>query len=85
MNNLIIIAHPNRQSFCFNGIYKTIYKTLQEANQSIRVIDLYDDDFTSSKKDLVKSYTYLKAHPYALLSHTNLTQMLPMFLSISFN
>jgi len=56
MNNLIIIAHPNRESFCFNGIHKTIYKTLQEANESIRVIDLYDDDFTSSKKDLVKSY-----------------------------
>jgi putative NADPH-quinone reductase len=56
MNNLIIIAHPNTGSFCYNGIHKTIHKTLQEANESIRVIDLYGDDFTSTKLDLVKSY-----------------------------
>ena len=56
MNNLIIISHPKTESFCYNGIHKTIHKTLQEANESIRVIDLYGDDFTSSKHDLVKSY-----------------------------
>ena len=56
MKNLIIISHPNTESFCYNGIYKTIYKTLQDANESIRVIDFYSDDFTSSKRDLVKSY-----------------------------
>jgi putative NADPH-quinone reductase len=58
MNNLIIIAHPNKESFCYNGIYKTIEKTLQDANESVRVIDLYSDDFDSSKLDLVKSYKY---------------------------
>lgn len=56
MNNLIIIAHPNKESFCFNGIYKTIEKTLQDNNESIKVIDLYNDDFTSARRDLVKSY-----------------------------
>lgn len=56
MRNLIIIAHPKSESFCYNGIHKTIHKTLQEANESIKVIDLYGDDFTSTKPDLVKSY-----------------------------
>lgn len=56
MNNLIIIAHPNKESFCYNGIYKTIEKTLQDANESIKVIDLYSDDFDSPRRDLVKSY-----------------------------
>jgi putative NADPH-quinone reductase len=56
MNNLIIISHPNTESFCYNGIYKTIHTTLKEAGESIRVIDLYSDDFNSSKRDLVKSY-----------------------------
>jgi len=56
MNNLIIIAHPKPESFCYNGIYKTILKTLLKANESIKVIDLYSDDFTSSKHDLVKYY-----------------------------
>lgn len=56
MNNLIIISHPNTGSFCYNGIHKTIHKTLQEANESIRVIDLYGDDFTRHRIDLVEDY-----------------------------
>ncbi len=45
MNNLLIIAHPNKQSFCYNGIFKTIYNTLIDNKENIDVIDLYEEKF----------------------------------------
>jgi putative NADPH-quinone reductase len=45
MNNLIIIAHPDKQSFCHNGIFKTIYSTLTDNKENVSVIDLYEEKF----------------------------------------
>lgn len=45
MNNLIIIAHPDKQSFCHNGIFKTIHETLSANKENIDVIDLYEEKF----------------------------------------
>jgi len=45
MNNLIIIAHPDKKSFCYNGIYKTIYNTLTNNKENVDVIDLYEEKF----------------------------------------
>ncbi len=45
MNNLIIIAHPDKQSFCHNGIFKTIYNTLIDNKENVDVIDLYEEKF----------------------------------------
>lgn len=45
MNNLIIIAHPDKQSFCHNGIFKTVYNTLIEHKENVDVIDLYEEKF----------------------------------------
>jgi NAD(P)H dehydrogenase (quinone) len=56
MNNLIIIAHPNRESFCYDGIFKTIKYTLLDNNESVKILDLYNDDFTRPRTDLVQSY-----------------------------
>jgi putative NADPH-quinone reductase len=56
MNNLIIIAHPNKESFCYNGIYKTIKSTLIQNNESVKVLDLYSDDFSRPRIDLIQSY-----------------------------
>ena len=56
MNNLIIISHPNKESFCYSGIYKTILLTLLKNNESIKVLDLYSDDFTRPRADLIQSY-----------------------------
>lgn len=56
MNNLIIISHPNKESFCYAGIYKTIESTLLENNESIKVLDLYTDDFNRPRTELIKSY-----------------------------
>ena len=38
MNNLIIIAHPNKESFCYSGIYKTILLTLLKKNESVKEV-----------------------------------------------
>jgi len=61
MNNLIIIAHPDKQSFCHNGIFKTIRNTLIANKENIDVIDLYEEKFnvfgdvekTNLYKDLI--------------------------------
>lgn len=45
MNNLIIVAHPDKQSFCHNGIFKTVYDTLIDHKENVDVIDLYEDKF----------------------------------------
>lgn len=45
MKNLIIVGHPNKESFCYSGIYRTIEKTLIENGEEVEVIDLYTDQF----------------------------------------
>ena len=57
--NLIIIGHPDTDSFCYNGIYKEIEKTLKEQNQKIYVIDLYRDNFSRENKSLINDYKKL--------------------------
>jgi putative NADPH-quinone reductase len=61
MNNLIIIAHPDKNSFCYNGILKTIERILKQNEEQLHCIDLYEDNksfnFGSEKikqyKDLI--------------------------------
>lgn len=60
MNNLIVIGHPDQNSFCYNGIYKTIKKRLaDDSTQKIKVIDLYRDSFTRPRNKLIESYKKL--------------------------
>ena len=57
MKNLIVIGHPNKDSFCYNGIMKTIKRELNKHKEEIKIIDLYRDEFHSSdRKELMKSY-----------------------------
>ena len=44
MNNLIIIAHPDKNSFCYNGILKTIERTLIHHREELYRIDLYEEN-----------------------------------------
>ncbi len=44
MKNLIIVAHPDRKSFCYNGIMKTIKQTLDKNKEEVYVIDLYEEN-----------------------------------------
>ena len=57
MKNLIVIGHPNENSFCYNGIMKTIKRELRKHKEEIEIIDLYRDEFHSSdRKELMKHY-----------------------------
>ncbi len=59
MNYLIIIGHPDTNSFCYNGIFKTIKNEMIIKKKNFRVIDLYRDDFTRPRKKIIDSYKKL--------------------------
>jgi putative NADPH-quinone reductase len=60
MKNLIVIGHPDKKSFCYNGIMKTIKETLESNKEEICVIDLYKDNVKFDfAKDKVKKYKEL--------------------------
>ncbi|MDC0389112.1 NAD(P)H-dependent oxidoreductase [Flavobacteriaceae bacterium] len=56
MKNLIIIGHPDMNSFCYNGIFKTVKNELNTVNQETKTIDLYRDSFTRPRANLIKNY-----------------------------
>jgi NAD(P)H dehydrogenase (quinone) len=56
MKNLIVIGHPNKESFCYNGIFKTIKDELEKNEELVEVIDLYRDSFARPRTELVKRY-----------------------------
>jgi len=56
MKALIVISHPNQESFCYNGIFKTIQRTLEKSNAEVKVIDLYGDKLIRDEKELIQTY-----------------------------
>ncbi len=57
MNNLIIVGHPNKESFCYNGIVNTIADTLEKSKEDFYIIDLYSENKGFEfGKDKVKEY-----------------------------
>jgi|TARA_B100000900_G_scaffold407433_1_gene420136 putative NADPH-quinone reductase len=59
MKNLIVIGHPDKKSFCYNGILKTLKRELRKHKdkEELKVIDLYRDTFHSEdRKELMKGY-----------------------------
>jgi len=60
MNNLIIVGHPNKKSFCTNGIAKTIKETLEQFRENVWFIDLYEENKSFEfHKDKVTEYKEL--------------------------
>ena len=59
MKNLIIIGHPHKKSFCYNGIFKTIFDEISKSNQKLEVIDLYRDSFSRPRTKLIEKYKNL--------------------------
>jgi putative NADPH-quinone reductase len=57
--NLIVVGHPDKKSFCYNGIFKTILTELCKNNEEVEIIDLYRDDFSQPRKKIIKSYQKL--------------------------
>ena len=56
MKNLVIIGHPDKKSFCYNGIFKTIVEEINNSDQEIEIIDLYRDSFTRPRNNLIENY-----------------------------
>ena len=54
MRNLIVIGHPNEESFCYNGIFKTIKDELEKNGESVEVIDLYRSSFARPRTELIQ-------------------------------
>ena len=64
MNNLVIIGHPDKNSFCHNGIFKTISKILDDhPNQKLQTVDLYEDKLHRDKKELIEKYNNSSTRP----------------------
>jgi putative NADPH-quinone reductase len=60
MKNLIVIGHPNKDSFCTSGIANTIKETLEKNKQEVFVIDLYAENKTFEfHKDKISEYKQL--------------------------
>ena len=59
MKNLIIIGHPYKKSFCYNGIFKTIFNEINKSDQELEVIDLYRDSFSRPRTKLIEKYKKL--------------------------
>jgi len=59
MKNLVIIGHPDKNSFCYNGIFKTIVQEINNSKQDIEIIDLYRDSFTRPRNKLIEKYKRL--------------------------
>ena len=53
---LIVVGHPDTNSFCYNGIYKTIKQQLESNGEEYKTIDLYRDSFQRPRTDLIKTY-----------------------------
>ena len=56
MKNLIIIGHPDKKSFCYNGIFKTVLEEIKSSDQDYKVIDLYRDSFTRPRTKVINKY-----------------------------
>ena len=59
MKNLIVIGHPDKQSFCYNGIFKKVKIEIELRKEELEVIDLYRDSFLRPRKKLIKKYQSL--------------------------
>ena len=54
MKNLIVIGHPDKNSFCYNGIFKTIKSEIEIRKEDLEIIDLYRDSFTRPRDKVIK-------------------------------
>ena len=59
MKNLIVIGHPDQQSFCYNGIFSTIKSEIEASREELEIIDLYRDSFTRPRTDVIDRYKKL--------------------------
>ena len=54
MKNLVVIGHPDKNSFCYSGIFKTICNEISAKKEQLEIIDLYRDPFTRPREKVIK-------------------------------
>jgi len=59
MKNLIVIGHPDQQSFCYNGIFSIIKSEIEASGEELKIIDLYRDSFTRPRTAVIEKYKEL--------------------------
>tara|TARA_B100001142_G_scaffold329884_1_gene394904 strand:+ start:2477 stop:3091 length:615 start_codon:yes stop_codon:yes gene_type:complete len=59
VKNLIIIGHPDKKSFCYDGIFKTVLNEVKLSKQDFEVLDLYRDSFTRPRTKVINKYKNL--------------------------
>ena len=57
VKNLVVIGHPDKNSFCYSGIFKTICTEISAKKEELEIIDLYRDPFTRPRDTVIKKYT----------------------------
>jgi putative NADPH-quinone reductase len=57
--HLVVIGHPDKTSFCYNGIFKTITKQLKDNNEVFEIIDVYEDKLHRDREELIEEYKKL--------------------------
>lgn len=57
--HLVVIGHPDKKSFCHNGIFRTIIRQMKKYNSDYKIVDLYEDKLHRDRKDLVEKYKEL--------------------------
>ena len=62
--HLVVIGHPDRESFCYNGIFKTITKELEDNNETFEVIDVYEDKLHRNREELIEELIFTLYHQY---------------------
>ena len=71
MNNLVIIGHPDKNSFCHNGIFKTITETFSKhENHNLTTIDLYEDKLHRDKMETFFDEVFTPGFAYEFVNIT---------------
>ena len=53
---LIVIGHPDKKSFCWNGIYTTMIRQMRKHKINYRTIDLYSDSFARPRTPRLETF-----------------------------
>ena len=75
---MIIIGYHNRDSFCHDGIKKTIAKELEDSGIEYSIIDLYEDEFHAAFH-AEKNASLLPKYKQAILRSTHIFFISPVW------
>ena len=85
MNNLVIIGHPDKKSFCYSGIFKVVTDNIKESGKNLKIIDLYYDNFSNTKKETIHTHQYknMQKHQANIKLEKMSLKDLPSYISVN--